>query len=173
MSNSYIVSQIEGRIRLRHIALRNMASAKKLEQIFSDKEGIEGFTVNTRSASALLHYDADTLNENELTKLLSQAQELLDSFCEENACTASAETTDGSCVSGFTTVSDLVKAPIAGIMNVLPQNKRERRRFLTRTMATSLLIAVLSISSERIHVFFATIFVTLGLNHVWERRKAL
>ncbi len=159
MPNSYIASQIEGRIRLRHIALRNADWAEKLERIFQKKKGVESFTVNTRSGSALLHYAADTLSEKELTKLLNKGQELMDCFAQD---VASAEDT-----------ANTVPTLVGFVASILPSTTRERRRFLNRSMGIALLISVLSISNERIHAFFAMFFVTLGLNHVWVRRKAL
>ncbi len=162
MTLDYIVSHIEGRVRVRHCALRDAACTAEFLKLFQGVKGLEDICINSRTGSALIHYDTAILKEKDLTKVLTQGQEIvvkcapvIQEECEQSP------------------LGNVLREPLAKLMAFLPSDTRARRRLLNRAMGSALALAVLGIGVESLHVFLASTFLLLAMNHVWVRRKAL
>ena len=74
MIEQYITSFIEGRVRLRHPALKNIGDSKNIQDFLSNMEGIDSAEINTQTGSLLLCYD---INVYSSLDLLEMAQKML------------------------------------------------------------------------------------------------
>ena len=72
-----ITSFIDGRVRLRHPALRNAATADMAASMVSGVDGVESVQVNPRTGSLLIFYDAEKLSREKLLELAKQGAALL------------------------------------------------------------------------------------------------
>lgn len=60
---SLVASSIPGRLRLRHIALRNATRLEQLKKTIADWPYVQSVTVNARTGSVLVHYDEQAWGE--------------------------------------------------------------------------------------------------------------
>ncbi len=162
---SYIVSQVEGRVRVRHAALCEELWAGKFLEIFHGVSGVEAININQRTGSALLYYDTATISEKNVAKLLEKGSALVASYEPPVSC---------ACAMGMP-LAGAMREPLAKVLSFLPQDAREKRRLLNRSLATAAATTLISIlaGSERIHILGGIAFVLFGANHIWVRRKAL
>ena len=65
----YVRSFMDGRVRLRHPALRNAQVAALAQRGIAAIPGVRQVEINTLSGSALLLYDSSRLNRNQLMEL--------------------------------------------------------------------------------------------------------
>ena len=67
-----VTSFIDGRVRLRHPALRDAATADMAAAVIGGVEGVESVRVNPLTGSLLIFYDAETLSRERLLELAEQ-----------------------------------------------------------------------------------------------------
>ena len=77
MIEEYITSCLEGRVRLRHPALREAATAGMLQPFLANLPGMRNVAINPRTGSLLLEYDSDQLRMQDLLELASGWEEQL------------------------------------------------------------------------------------------------
>lgn len=75
MLEDCITSFIDGRVRLRHMALREEAAAERARAFLAAVPGVRAARANHRSGSLLLEYDPEQLDRKALSDVLRQAQE--------------------------------------------------------------------------------------------------
>lgn len=75
MSEPSIVSFVEGRVRLRHRALKNAALAEQARHVLPQLPGMLEVNINQRTGSALLQYDPAEWSKDSLLGLLRQWEE--------------------------------------------------------------------------------------------------
>ncbi len=153
----YIVSFIDGRVRLRHPILENTELGSEVSAFIRTIPGIEKVEHKALTGSLLIIYDPEQLHEEELTGLLAQGGEWLKENAPEHAV-AQEQVEKGSCI--HFTLPSLGKA--------------ERRMLLKRGLAISMITTVASLAiSSRVHVIAGGVLALLALQHAWQRRRAL
>lgn len=65
----HAVSFVDGRVRLRHEALREAGAAELVRNAAGSVEGIRSVEVNTRTGSMLIMYDTSVLGREDLLRL--------------------------------------------------------------------------------------------------------
>lgn len=87
-----ITSFIDGRVRLRHHALKNPELAAVVQETAGSLEGVTSVTVNPVTGSLLLFYDPDRLSREQLLGMAAEWAALLPQEPERRrgACCASA-----------------------------------------------------------------------------------
>lgn len=75
MIEEYITSCLEGRVRLRHPALREATTAEMLHLFLANLPGIRNIAINQRTGSLLLEYDPQQLRMQDLLELASGWEE--------------------------------------------------------------------------------------------------
>lgn len=129
-----ITSFVDGRVRLRHPALKDAATAELVRSVVGEVAGITSAQVNPVTGSLLIYYDPEMLSREQLLELAEQAAAFLPAVDETAQADAPASETgrDESCgtggccgkvVSGLTNVlSSVLPAPVAsGIADTLPK----------------------------------------------------
>ncbi len=76
MLDGYITSFIDGRVRVRHRALRDVAAAEEARAVLAAAPGVRAATVNPHTGSLLLEYDSHMLDRDGVVALLGQVGEL-------------------------------------------------------------------------------------------------
>ncbi|MBQ8665044.1 MAG: hypothetical protein IJ474_04595 [Mailhella sp.] len=129
-----ITSFVDGRVRLRHPALKDAATAELVRSVVGEVAGITSAQVNPVTGSLLIYYDPEMLSREQLLELAEQAAAFLPAVDETVPADAPAAEpggddscgTGGRCgnvVSGLTNVlSSVLPAPVAsGIADTLPK----------------------------------------------------
>lgn len=144
-----VTSFIDGRVRLRHPALRNAATADMVASMVSGVDGVESVQVNPRTGSLLIFYDAEKLSREKLLELAEQGAALLP---EEEKSVA-----DKTCSPGRLLLS------------------RRAVRLGNRAMLVSLLCSLLGAASGMgaVHRVTGAAFALISLQHLAAHRKAL
>ncbi len=148
MIEDHIVSCIEGRIRLRHPALRDPENARLLRPILEGLPGMSTVAVNPRTGSLLLEYDPERLS----------MKDLLESASGLEAALSVPEIRPGAGGKGV--------AVCAGVSG---------RRLLNRSMSALLVASVALALGGRMrgHVLTGGLFVLLTALHMYGRRRLL
>ncbi len=73
----HIISFIEGRLRLRHPALRNATVVELVTAALGRKEGVLSAVVNPRVGSLLLFYDPKKISRDKLMKMTEESMTFL------------------------------------------------------------------------------------------------
>ena len=144
-----VTSFIDGRVRLRHPALRDAATADMAAAVIGGVEGVESVRVNPLTGSLLIFYDAETLSRERLLELAEQGAALLP---EE-------------------------EKPSSGVACSLGRLLLDRRatRFVNRAMLVSLLCSLVGAASGMgaVHRVTGAVFALASLQHMAAHRKAL
>lgn len=74
----YVSSFIDGRVRLRHPALRNANLVNEVRPVLSSVRGMRRVTFNVVTGSVLLEYDRNLLSRDELVSFAVPWAEYLD-----------------------------------------------------------------------------------------------
>lgn len=148
MIETYITSYIDGRVRLRHPALRDEGKIALLRQLASSIPGILEISANPRTGSLLLEYDPEKMNRDSLLELAAP----LEVFMQEDACGPERK------------------------KKVLPSlSKPQCKRFLNRTMLLALAgSAGFGLAGRAgAHIAASGLFLLCNLIHIYAYRKCL
>ena len=145
-----ITSFIDGRVRLRHPALKQGETADMAAAALGAVDGVTEVKVNSVTGSLLLFYDPEVLSREKLLELAEQGAALLP---PQNA---SAEAKRSGDVLSF----------LLG---------RRVTRMVDRAMLASFLICLagLAAGSGTVHRVAGAVFTAAGLQHLAAHRKAL
>lgn len=144
-----ITSFIDGRVRLRHPALKHGETADMAAAALGAVDGVTEVKVNPVTGSLLLFYDPEELSREKLLELAEQGTALLPQ-------SSSVETKRSgdvlSCLLG-----------------------RRATRMVDRAMLASFLICLagLATGSGAVHRVAGAVFTAAGLQHLAAHRKAL
>ena len=149
MVSDIVTSFIDGRVRLRHPALRNAATADMVASMVSGVDGVESVQVNPRTGSLLIFYDAEKLSREKLLELAKQGAPLLP---EEKKAPSGRE---------CSVISFLLS--------------RRAARLANRAMFVSLLCSLAGAASGMgaVHRVTGAVFALASLQHMAAHRKAL
>ncbi len=162
MIEDYIVSFTEGRIRLRHPALKDAELGEKICTFLQEMNGILKLEQKTLTGSLLIYYDAENISQEEIHTLLEQGESWLDEYSAELAeKTATPQATQKSC----------------NLMAYAPCNltKAQQRKLFNRSMLSTFLITLISggTGNKRAHYMAGGAFAALTIAHLWRMRKII
>lgn len=142
-----ITSFIDGRVRLRHPALKHAETADLVAASLGAVDGVTEVKANHRTGSLLLFYDPEELSRERLRELAEQGAAVL-----VQTPSAGKERDVLSCVLG-----------------------RRVTRMVDRAMLVSLLVCLggLAAGSGVVHRVAGAVFTAAGLQHLAAHRKAL
>ncbi len=160
MLEDYIVSFSEGRVRLRHPALKDAALGQEICAFLLEMNGIQSLEHKALTGSLLVHYDAQSITEEEIHLLLEQGEEWLNENAPQaNQPAAQTNTASCTCVSCFP--SKLTKA--------------QKRKILHGSMLSTFMVTLLSggTGNKKAHYMAGGAFALLTLVHLWRVRKTI
>lgn len=159
----HIVSCVDGRIRLRHPALKDASLANMVTSTVTGVDGINSVEVNPRLGSLLIYYDPQKLDRPQLLALAEQGMAFLPDVPEEekwgNGVKPSRHTQEKRF--GQNLYARLTSREI----------NRMADRFMLGSLLFSLTGAILGRSS--LHVIAGSLFTVAGIQHIIAHRKAL
>ena len=163
-----ITSFVDGRVRLRHPALKDKATAELVCTVVGGVEGITVVQANPLTGSLLIYYDAEKLTREQLLELAEQGAAFIPGLNEEEA--PSAETAEGE---ASPRKACKVCAPVDEVLQLL--TGRGTTKFVNRAMLVSLIasLAALPLGSRAVHTAAGGVFVGGVLQHLIAHRKAL
>lgn len=149
--SDYVVSFIDGRVRLRHPALKNREQAELATAFISGVDGVTEARANPMTGSLLIFYDAEKLSREKLLDMARQGASLLPD--DEQAH-------DG-------------KSPAACCARVLLGRKATRLvdKALLVSLAASLVGAITGMGT--VHRVTGAVFALASIQHMAAHRKAL
>lgn len=157
-----VVSFTEGRLRLRHPALKDTALADLVTTVLGQKEGITSVAVNPRVGSLLLFYDPTKISRAALMEL---AEEGMAFFPEEQKAQGAVEGQSAK------------KGEEGGLGQALSAClfSRNATRLTNRFMLGTFLLSLASAALGRftLHVLAGGLFTVAGVQHILAHRKAL
>ena len=151
MISECITSFIDGRVRLRHPALKNPEAADMVAGFVSGMEGVTEAKVNPVTGSLLIFYDAEKLSRETLLEMAQQGAAFLP---EEEPCR------DGKSLTGC------CARMLLG---------RRATRFVDRAMFVSLVASLVGAFTGMgaVHRVTGVVFAAASLQHMAAHRKAL
>ncbi len=155
MLEDYIVSFTEGRIRLRHPALKDAAIGQEICTFLLEMNGIQSIEHKAITGSLLIHYDAEFISDEEIQVLLSQGEEWL----KENG--AKEETPAAASSKPLALPTKLTKA--------------QKRKIIHASMISTFMVTLLSggVGNKKAHYMAGGAFALLTAAHLWRMRKAI
>ena len=161
----HITSLVDGRVRLRHSALKDAATAELVCSVVGAVEGITSVQSNTRTGSLLIYYDAEKLTREQLLELAEQGAAFVPGLNGEAAPAEPAE--------GAPRKVCKVCAPVEELLGFL--TRRSTTKFIDRAMLVSLIasLAALPAGSRTVHASDGGVFLSGLLQHLIAHRKAL
>ena len=146
-----IVSFVDGRVRLRHDALKNPEFAAVAESAAGGLDGVTGVRVNPVTGSLLVFYDPEKLSREHLAALAEQWSAFLP---EEN-------------------VSQNGRSPECGCVSALLGKKAVR--LVDRALLVSLLASLAGAAAGMgtLHRVAGAVFALASVQHVAAHRRAL
>ncbi len=145
-----LTSFIDGRLRLRHTALKNPDTLALLERTALGLEGVNSATGNPRTGSLLLTYDPAVLSRE---TLLETAEQLRTFLPEEPKQTAKS-----------------TKKTLLGVAWTFRQKCRAEAGLMGSIMSATLVGALFN---KRLHIAAGTLLAIGSLQHLIRRRKRL
>ena len=145
-----LTSFIDGRLRLRHTALKNPDTLALLERTALGLEGVHGAVGNPRTGSLLLTYDPNVLSRE---TLLETAEKLRTFLPEEPKHTAKP-----------------TKKTLFGVAWTFRQKCRAEAGLMGSIMSATLVGALFN---KRLHIAAGTLLAIGSLQHLLRRRKRL
>ena len=144
-----IVSFVDGRVRLRHTALKDAAMAQMAVSVVSGVEGITFVKANPATGSLLIHYNPEQLTREQLLVLAEQGM----AFFPEESLKEKASRQD-------------ICSALFG---------RKANRFVDRAMLVSLIatLAALPLGNRTVHTAAGGVLVGGLVQHLLAHRKAL
>ena len=166
-----ITSFVDGRVRLRHPALKDKATAELVCTVVGGVEGITAVQANPLTGSLLIYYDAEKLTREQLLELAEQGAAFIPGLNEEEA--ASAETAEGTEGEAAPRKACKICAPVDEVIQLL--TGRGTTKFVNRAMLVSLIasLAALPLGNRAVHTAAGGVFVSGVLQHLIAHRKAL
>ncbi len=148
----YVVSFVDGRVRLRHDALKNPDVAAMAEAAAGGIDGVTGAVVNPVTGSMLVFYDPEKLSREELAALAREWAVLLP---EEKAAKKNGRSPECGCVSAL-----LGKKAV---------------RLVDRALLISLLVSLAGAAAGMgtLHRAAGAAFALASVQHVAAHRRAL
>jgi hypothetical protein len=163
-----ITSFVDGRVRLRHPALKDKATAELVCTVVGGVEGITAVQANPVTGSLLIYYDAEKLTREQLLELAEQGAAFIPGLNEEEA--PAAETAEGEAAPRR---ACKVCAPVDEVIQLL--TGRGTTKFVNRAMLVSLIasLAALPLGNRAVHTAAGGVFVSGVLQHLIAHRKSL
>ncbi|MDE7064618.1 MAG: cation transporter [Desulfovibrionaceae bacterium] len=153
MTDAHIASFIDGRVRVRHRALRDAATAEQARALLTAASGVRTATVNCHTGSLLLEYDFQALDRDGVRSLLRRVGEL----------------------PGLKTAGDGECMPAR--RRCLPKslNRAQALRLVNRGMLATLAasLAFVLTGRGRGHVVAGSAFLALNALHLYTYRRKL
>ena len=167
----HITSFVDGRVRLRHSALKDAATAELVSSVVGAVEGISAVQSNSRTGSLLIYYDVEKLSREQLLELAEQGAAFIPGMTGEGAPAEAAEVAEGA--EGEKRKACKVCAPVDELLGFL--TRRSTTRFIDRAMLVSLMasLAALPLGNRTVHTAAGGVFVGGLLQHLLAHRKAL
>ena len=159
---------VDGRVRLRHPALKDKATAELVCTVVGGVEGITAVQANPLTGSLLIYYDAEKLTREQLLELAEQGAAFIPGLNEEEA--PAAETAEGEAAPRK---ACKICAPVDEVLQLL--TGRGTTKFIDRAMLVSLIasLAALPLGNRSVHTAAGGVFVGGLLQHLLAHRKAL
>ena len=154
MLEQYITSFVDGRVRLRHGALKKAPLAEHVQRMLAAIPGIRLVNVNVRTGSLLAEYDAEILDKGRLLALLRQWEHMA-GFADNDSSAGSPPKTWG-----------LRK----GLCRKITVRRAVNGGMLASLAASALMGAT---GQTRGHILAGGTFIALSMIHLWNVRKAL
>ena len=167
----HVTSFVDGRVRLRHPALKDAATAELVCSVVGAVEGITSVQSNPLTGSLLIYYDVEKLTREQLLELAEQGAAFIPGLNEEEAPAAeTAETAEGEAAPRK---ACRVCAPVDEGFQLL--TGRGATKFVNRAMLVSLIasLAALPLGSRAVHTAAGGVFVSGVLQHLIAHRKTL
>lgn len=166
-----ITSFVDGRVRLRHPALKDKATAELVCTVVGGVDGITAVQANPLTGSLLIYYDAEKLTREQLLELAEQGAAFIPGLNGEEASVA--ETAEGAEGEAAPRKSCKACAPVDELLGFL--TRRSTTKFVDRAMLVSLIasLAALPLGSRAVHTAAGGVFVSGVLQHLLAHRKAL
>ena len=163
-----ITSFVDGRVRLRHPALKDKATAELVCTVVGGVDGITAVQANPVTGSLLIYYDAEKLTREQLLELAEQGAAFIPGLNEEEA--PAAETAEGEAAPRK---ACRVCAPVDEVIQLL--TGRGTTKFVNRAMLVSLIasLAALPLGNRAVHTAAGGVFVSGVLQHLIAHRKSL
>ena len=163
-----ITSFVDGRVRLRHPALKDKATAELVCTVVGGVDGITAVQANPVTGSLLIYYDAEKLTREQLLELAEQGAAFIPGLNEEEA--PAAETAEGEAAPRK---ACRVCAPVDEVLQLL--TGRGATKFVNRAMLVSLIasLAALPLGNRAVHTAAGGVFVSGVLQHLIAHRKTL
>ena len=163
-----ITSFVDGRVRLRHPALKDRDTAELVCTVVGGVEGITSVQANPLTGSLLIYYDAEKLTREQLLELAEQGAAFIPGLNEEEA--PAAETAEGEAAPRK---ACRVCAPVDEALQLL--TGRGATKFVNRAMLVSLIasLAALPLGNRAVHTAAGGVFVSGVLQHLIAHRKTL
>ena len=161
-----ITSFVDGRVRLRHPALKDRDTAELVCSVVGAGEGITAVQANPLTGSLLIYYDAEKLTREQLLELAEQGAAFIPGLNEE----APAETAEGEAAPRR---ACKICAPVDEVLQLL--TGRGTTKFVNRAMLVSLIasLAALPLGNRAVHTAAGGVFVSGVLQHLLAHRKSL
>ena len=166
-----VTSFVDGRVRLRHPALKDKATAELVCTVVGGVDGISAVQANPVTGSLLIYYDAEKLTREQLLELAEQGAAFVPGM---NGEAAPADAAEGNAEQdGAPRKACAVKAPVDELLSFL--TRRSTTKFIDRAMLVSLIasLAALPLGSRTVHTAAGGVFVGGVLQHLLAHRKAL
>ena len=163
-----ITSFVDGRVRLRHPALKDKDTAALVCTVVGGVDGITAVQANPVTGSLLIYYDAEKLTREQLLELAEQGAAFIPGLNEEEA--PAAETAEGE---SAPRKACKVCAPVDEVLQLL--TGRGTTKFVNRAMLVSLIasLAALPLGNRAVHTAAGGVFVSGVLQHLIAHRKSL
>lgn len=166
-----ITSFVDGRVRLRHPALKEAATAELVTAVVSGVEGIVSVQANPVTGSLLIFYDPEKLSREQLLELAEQGAAFLPGMTDEAENADEATKSEGTAARAMKAVKEL--APVDELLQLL--GGRGATKFVNRAMLVTLAasLAGLPLGNKLLHTAAGGAFVGGVLQHLLAHRKAI
>ena len=160
-----ITSFVDGRVRLRHPALKDGATAELVSSVVGGVEGILAVQANPVTGSLLIYYDTEKLSREQLLELAEQGAAFVPGMNESAVPAEGCEMPSGRACKAC--------APVDELLGFL--TRRSTTKFIDRAMLVSLIasLAALPLGNRAVHTAAGGVFVSGLLQHLLAHRKAL
>ena len=167
----HITSFVDGRVRLRHPALKDAATAELVCSVVGAVEGITSVQANPVTGSLLIYYDAEKLTREQLIELAEQGAAFIPGMEGEGVPAEAVAVAEGT--EGEKRKACKVCAPVDELLGFL--TRRSTTKFIDRAMLVSIIasLAALPLGNRSVHTAAGGVFVGGLLQHLLAHRKAL
>jgi len=162
-----ITSFVDGRVRLRHPALKNKETSELIASFVGGVEGISAVQANPVTGSLLIYYDPEQLTREQLLALAEQGAAFIPGMNKESGEPA------GNPDEAPSSQPCRACAPVDELLQLL--SSRGTTKFVNRAMLVALAasLAGLPLGSRFLHTTAGGVFMGGMLQHLLTHRKAL